>query len=299
MSRKLLSISLFTMVALAAAVPTHAAPRDDGREADRAAIREHIDKIFQAYIDKDRETVRKTHSQDWRGFLTGSRSIIRGIDEYMQTADGSLKNPNGGMSSYKITDCDIIFHGDVAVVNYVAEIEWRANNLSGPDKLRTLDVYEKRGGHWIQVASNTARHPDAIATQIATPAPITPEMRRLILSAREAVWRAWFANDRAKLEQMIPDEAVAINSGQGEWEDRAAILAGAQRFAESGARLVRLEFPRTDIQIYGNTVVLYTTYLFEIEVQGKRETTAGRGTEIFVRRGNTLVNTGWHLDEGK
>jgi hypothetical protein len=60
-----------------------------------------------------------------------------------------------------------------------------------------------------------------------------------------------------------------------------------------------LEFPRTDIQIYGNTVVLYTTYLFEIEVQGKRETTAGRGTEIFVRRGNTLVNTGWHLDEGK
>jgi hypothetical protein len=34
-------------------------------------------------------------------------------------------------------------------------------------------------------------------------------------------------------------------------------------------------------------------------MNGKRTTERGRGTEIFVRRGNELVNTGWHLDAEK
>ncbi|HXG65181.1 MAG TPA: nuclear transport factor 2 family protein, partial [Blastocatellia bacterium] len=119
------------------------------------------------------------------------------------------------------------------------------------------------------------------------------------LQDREKVWRAWFTNDRATLEKMIPEDAIAINSGAEAWADRAEILASAQRFADSGAKLVRLEFPRTDMQIYGNTIILYTTYLYEIEAQGKRTTASGRGTEIFVMRDNQLVNTGWHLDAGK
>jgi hypothetical protein len=59
---------------------------------------------------------------------------------------------------------------------------------------------------------------------------------------------------------------------------------------------VKLEFPKTEIQAYGNTVIIYTTYVYEIEVAGKRSTSKGRGTEMFVHRGDELVNVGWHLD---
>ena len=67
--------------------------------------------------------------------------------------------------------------------------------------------------------------------------------------------------------------------------------------ADNGGKLVRLEFPKTEIQVYGNTVILYTTYIYETEVNGKRTTSSGRGTEMFVRRGNELINVGWHLDQ--
>ena len=63
--------------------------------------------------------------------------------------------------------------------------------------------------------------------------------------------------------------------------------------------LLRLEFPKTEMQVYGNTVIIYTTYLYELEVGGKRTVTTGRATEMFVLRGNDLVNVGWHLDNGQ
>jgi len=128
---------------------------------------------------------------------------------------------------------------------------------------------------------------------------VTPEIRQQLLSDREAVWRAWFANDQAQLKVLIPDETVAINAGEEEWMHRAAILDSARRFVESGARLVRLEYPRTEIQLYGDVAILYTTYLFEVDRHGKREIASGRGTEIFIRRDGRWVNSGWHLDSGK
>jgi hypothetical protein len=291
----------FALLAVAAALATSvhaqtATPAADDRAADVAAIRAHVDGIFRAYIAKDRDTVRATHSADWRGFLTGSRGVIRGIDEYMQAADGVLKYPTGGMTGYTITEFDVTFHGDVAVICYVADVEAKWDGVATTDKLRVVDVYEKRGGEWIQVASNTARHPEAIARQTSEARPVPPPVREALLSAREKVWRAWFAGDRAALEAMIPDEAIAIGDGDGAWEGRAQILADSERFAKSGAKLVRLEFPRTDVQVYGSTFVLYTTYVFEVESGGKRETTSGRGTEVFVYRDGAFVNTGWHLD---
>jgi hypothetical protein len=77
------------------------------------------------------------------------------------------------------------------------------------------------------------------------------------------------------------------------------VLADAKSFAESGGKLVRLEFPKTEIQVYGNTVLVYTTYVYEVEVNGKRNTSSGRATEMFVRRGDSLVNVGWHMASGK
>ena len=51
------------------------------------------------------------------------------------------------------------------------------------------------------------------------------------------------------------------------------------------------------MQVYGNTVIIYTTYVYETETNGKRSTTTGQGTEMFVRRGDELVNVGWHLSK--
>ncbi|MGH7598504.1 MAG: hypothetical protein ACREOI_19280, partial [bacterium] len=61
---------------------------------------------------------------------------------------------------------------------------------------------------WIQIASHVAQHPDALAKKMSMPANVPSPMRQQILAAREEVWRAWFANDRAKLEKMIPEDAI-------------------------------------------------------------------------------------------
>lgn len=149
------------------------------------------------------------------------------------------------------------------------------------------------------MASHTAPDQAWLDEQSTKPRTITPDIRQRILAKRDAVWKAWFANDRQTLDKLIPEEAIAINSGTKEWSNRDAILAGAKAFADSGAKLVKLEFPKTEIQAYGNTVLIYTTYVYETEKDGKRTTTSGRGTEMFVRRGDELVNVGWHLDDEK
>jgi hypothetical protein len=99
------------------------------------------------------------------------------------------------------------------------------------------------------------------------------------------------------LEKLIPEEAIAISDG--DWADRTKIFADARNFADSGAKLVKLEFPKTAMQAYGNTIIIYTTYVYETELNGKRSTSTGVGTEMFVRRGEELVNVGWQLDSQK
>jgi len=203
-------------------------------------------------------------------------------------------------TGYKMIDFDVKFYSpEIAVASFFGEFQKRTASTSITlRRFRIMDVYAKRKGSWIQVASHTVVDPDWRAEQMSKPLDITPQIRERVLAAREAVWRAWFANDRAQLEKLIPEEAIAIDNGQSDWRNRAAILAGAQRFADSKAKLVKLEFPKTELQIYGNTIIVYTSYVYEIEANGKRTETSGRGTEIFVRRGNDLVNTGWHLDSG-
>ena len=110
---------------------------------------------------------------------------------------------------------------------------------------------------------------------------------------------AFFTNDRATLEKLVPEEVIAIDSDSEEWSDRKTIFAHAQAFADSGSKLVKLEFPKTEMQIYGNTVLIYTTYVYEIERNGQRTTSRGHATEMFVRRGDDLVNVGWQLDDRK
>src|SRR5215217_3816261 len=283
-------------------------PTAKGQELDAAAIRAHIESIFQAFIDGDEKKIYDTHSEDWRGLLEGYPTPIKGIDEYMRANGIDWPKPANTPKSrpyfpagttYKIDDFDVHFYGpELAVVNFLSEFQRKEGNSAVTlRRLRITDVYGKRKGRWIQVASHTAVDPNWREEQMSQPRTVTPQMRERILAAREAVWKAWFANDRALLEKLIPEEAIAIDSGEESWSNRTAILDGAKRFADSGGKLVRLEFPKTEIQAYGNTVIVYTTYVFETEVNGKRTTSSGRGTEMFVRRGNELVNVGWHLDQ--
>jgi hypothetical protein len=51
------------------------------------------------------------------------------------------------------------------------------------------------------------------------------------------------------------------------------------------------------MQAYGDAVILYTTYLIELEnSRGGRRTESGRGTEVFVFRDGAWVNAGRHLE---
>jgi ketosteroid isomerase-like protein len=280
------------------------------RPADAAAIRAHIESIFQAFIDGDEAKIFATHSEDWRGFLEGYPTPIKGIDEYMRANGIDWPKPANAPKSrayfpagttYAIDQFDVHFYSpELAVASFFGEFQRKDGEKTITlSRLRIMDVYGKRNGNWIQVGSYTAPDPAWRAAQTSRPTAIGPQMRQRILAAREAVWKAWFANDRAALEKLIPEETIAIDNGSEEFANRATVLEGAKRFAESGRKLVRLEFPKTEIQVYGNTVIVYTTYLYETEVNGNRSTASGRATEMFVRRGDEFVNVGWHMDSGK
>ena len=104
------------------------------------------------------------------------------------------------------------------------------------------------------------------------PRTLSTTERADLLAAREKIWRAYFTNDRKHLEAVIPAETIAINANEDSWANREDILAGAAQFVASGAKLTRLEFPRTEMQVYGEVAIIYTTYLFEIESEGTRST---------------------------
>ena len=284
-------------VVLVLAATVGAAPQDD-RKADRDAIRAHIDSIFQAFIDKDAAKLRATHHQNWLGYLEGTRTMIRGVDGYMNNNYIDPSSPYG-MKSYKMREFDMIFKGDAAFVCFVADVE--SNTPTGPSRraLRISDFYTKQDGKWIQTGSDTALHPESLDEQYQTPRSLGDRMKKQLLDAREAVWRAYFSNDRAALERLIPEETVTIEAGDNNWGNRNAILEGAARFAKSGGKLVKLEFPKTEIQVYGFTAVVYSTYSYELEIGGQRSQQAGRVTEVFVLRKGQWVNPGWHMDSGK
>ena len=274
-----------------------AAPQDD-RAADREAIRAHIDRIFRAFIKKDAAELRATHQQNWLGYLEGSRTMIRGVDGYMNNIYVDPASPYG-MKSYKMREFDMIFKGDAAFVCFTADVE--SNTPNGPMKrvLRIADFYTKQDGQWIQTGSDTELHPEALAEQYQTLRPLPDPMKKQLLDVREAVWRAYFSNDRAVLEKLIPEETIAIEAGSDTWANRDAIFEGSARFAKGGGKLVKLEFPKTDIQVYGYTAVVYSNYLYEVETAGLRSQQTGRVTEVFVLRKGQWVNPGWHMDNGK
>ena len=292
---------------IALATPAHA-QTPDGTDADRAAIKAHIEAICQAFVEGDIEKIRATHTDDWRGFLEGSRTPIKGIDEYMRANGIKWPLPAGAPAraprpdptrAFKVFDVDVHFYSpDLAVANFLVEF---GNTVDGEFKTgvryRIMDVYARRNGAWNQAASNTVVDPIWRAEQNAQPATLPPPVRDQLLAARESVWRAYFTNDQATLDKLVPADTIVLEGPlDSPFVRKPQILADAARAAASGSKLVRLEFPKTEMQVYGTTVILYTTYLYELEnAQGQRQTSTGKATEIFVRRNGAWVNPGWHM----
>jgi uncharacterized protein DUF4440 len=284
------------------------AAQSDGRDVDRAAIRAHIESICQAFLDGDAEKIRATHTDDWRGFLDSPGPPIKGIDEYMRANGiqwpppaGAPKrawdpNPNG---AFKVFDFDVHFYSpDLAVANFFVDFGRKSGSeFTTGNRFRIMDVYARRNGQWIQAASHTVVDPAWRAEQMAQPGTLSPPEKQQLLAARESVWRSFFTNDRAQLDKLVPADTIVLEGPlEAPFVKKAQILDEAGHVADGGLKLVRLEFPQTEIQVYGPTAIIYTTYLFELEnAQGHRETTTGKATEIFVRRNGAWVNPGWHL----
>lgn len=125
-------------------------------------------------------------------------------------------------------------------------------------------------------------------------------LERQLVAARDTVWRAWFHNDTALLRRFIPPAAATLE-GRGRetrWNARSDIIAGARGFADSKQRFIDVKFENTRITPSGQSALVQSNYAVIVEADGKRDTTRGRATELFVRQGSTWVNPYWQLQEG-
>jgi ketosteroid isomerase-like protein len=124
--------------------------------------------------------------------------------------------------------------------------------------------------------------------------------RAELLKVRESVWRAWFVNDQKALKDLVPPDTIVMSASEEKWKNQADVLREAEEFHASGGKLTRLEFPRTEIQRFGDDVaIIWSTYVVETEENGKRTLSSGRASEIFVRRNGHWTNPGWHTDSVK
>ena len=293
--RKPFAILVFVSSVVAVALPAGAQTRAADRPADAAAIRAHIESIFQAFVDKDRQKLAETHGAEWRGFTPFSGHVIRGRDGYMNEATFEPGMPKGqGMVGYRIGEFDLVFYGDTAVVSFAAEVDRVYGSDESTQKLTFVDVYHKDAGGWIQVASNTSLHPDAVADLMSAYRALGQDERASLLQARESVWRSWFAGDANALSRILVPELITIGQ-DGSIGTRQSNLEHSRAFAASGGKLTRLEFPSTQVQAYGNTVILYSSYVMELQSGGATTSERGMATEIFVRRNGEWVHTGWQL----
>lgn len=131
----------------------------------------------------------------------------------------------------------------------------------------------------------------AVSSAVAADAPVEPE----VLKVREAAWRAWFAGDTEALQRVLPPEFIGL-SMEGPLTPLARTLDESRAFREGGGRLVKLEFPETQAQRYGDVVVLYGRYAVTFVSGGVEKSVSGRLTEVFTRRGGRWYHPGWHLD---
>ena len=125
----------------------------DPSSSDRQHLLDHIDSIFRAYIRKDRDAIRATRTPDWTGFQGPSVKIERGLADYMVNAEKSLEHFDG--TGHELLDTEVQIHGDIGIVYYIARYDYRdGDGKDGSLLLRSIDIYRRDPGGWIQIGSH-------------------------------------------------------------------------------------------------------------------------------------------------
>ena len=146
---------LLVIVAIAVVAGTNAggAGMPLEQKTQEQLLVDHVHEIFKAFIENDRDKIRELHADDWVGFMGPSTKIERGIHDYMHHVDLSLENFDG--TRYEIHDTEVQIHGEVAFVFYVATYYYKNDDESaGSIPLRSVDIFRRDGGRWIQSASH-------------------------------------------------------------------------------------------------------------------------------------------------
>ena len=128
---------------------------------------------------------------------------------------------------------------------------------------------------------------------------VDPSIEQEIVAIRDTAWRAYFANDQATMARLFPANFISIGWSGGPWLDRAGTLADAASFASHGGKLVALEFPHTEIQLFGDVAVVFSLYVVEFDYDGITSRQSGRATEVFQRKDGHWIHPSWHLDSGR
>lgn len=147
--------------------------------------------------------------------------------------------------------------------------------------------------------------PGAVSAQKANPLAmqqithVDPAIEQQIVAIRDSAWRAYFANDQATMGRLFPTNFISIGWTGGPWLDRAGTLADAASFASHGGKLLALEFPHTEIQLFGDVAVVFSLYVVEFDYDGVTSRQSGRATEVFQRKDGNWIHPSWHLDSGR
>lgn len=132
--------------------------KDADTTADAEEIRRHVISLFDAYLQGDLDTLKQGRISEWKGFQIKSTRLIRGVDEYMI----ELARVLGGLKveKYEFLDFEVDVEGDIALVYYVARdyLQTDDTGIGGPVPptilIRSIDVYRRIDGNWIQAGSN-------------------------------------------------------------------------------------------------------------------------------------------------
>jgi ketosteroid isomerase-like protein len=114
---------------------------------------------------------------------------------------------------------------------------------------------------------------------------------------RKDIWVQWFTGDTAALRRELSPELVAVSPDGPHWFTLQQSLDGSARYKASGAQFLSVDFDSSMVHRFGDVVVMFSHYTVVTEKSGKRSTTRGRATELFVRNNGKWVHTSWHIDE--
>lgn len=121
--------------------------------------------------------------------------------------------------------------------------------------------------------------------------PIDPRLRTELVSAREAVWRAYFQGDSATLVHLLPERMTAMG------RDRTDVIRDAMTYARGGGKYVSMEFTQEEFFVNGSTAILWSHYLAHLaNSAGEPDEIKGRAIELFTRVHGRWINPYWHLD---